>query len=418
MAMHATDLAGSAVLKGMALANSFDAHSIPMSAAAASLAVVKSVVDTWINGMVEQYGVYAEMVIQFIVDPGEALEMLKELVDIALKQIEELIDEQCIKYLGMSLTEIKFYCIEGLNMYKQYKEARKARKEQEKKDEEAQAEGQTGDDGINKSGSNVSADFEVSVDPNILKASLYAWMESLSDGIYNGFLLLQVIDMVKSIKEVIKSMTDISLESLTDNMNSMEDLINMLDELGLGDDSMAIDLSLLPAMNLNDVYASFNRLKEQMSDVGTYTSLAGAAANSVTVTGSVSQNKTFDISTDKESMTITIAYYQDPTKSSISKKVYKTITNAKDSQDKPLFSASDCKNIMDTVNALWESGQKEGSLKAGKYTIKIVINVTKDEVNKQKDEEASKKQNAEDDIYNNNQRQQEERDIELEVIQE
>lgn len=68
--------------------------------------------------------------------------------------------------------------------------------------------------------------------------------------------------MVKSIKEVIKSMTDISLESLTDNMNSMEDLINMLDELGLGDDSMAIDLSLLPAMNLNDVYASFNRLKE------------------------------------------------------------------------------------------------------------------------------------------------------------
>lgn len=265
----------------------------------------------------------------------------------------------------------------------------------------------------------MSADFEVSVDPNILKASLYAWMESLSDGIYNGFLLLQVIDMVKSIKEVIKSMTDISLESLTDNMNSMEDLINILDELGLGDDSMAIDLSMLPAMNLNDVYASFNRLKEQMNDVGTYTSLAGAAANSVTVTGSVSQNKTFDISTDKESMTITIAYYQDPTKSSISKKVYKTITNAKDSQDKPLFSASDCKNIMDTVNALWESGQKEGSLKAGKYTIKIVINVTKDEVNKQKDEEATKKQNAEvDDVYNNNQRQQEERDIELEVIQE
>jgi hypothetical protein len=190
MAMHATDLAGSAVLKGMALANSFDAHSIPMSAAAASLAVVKSVVDTWINGMVEQYGVYAEMVIQFIVDPGEALEMLKDLVDIALKQIEELIDEQCIKYLGMSLTEIKFYCIEGLNMYKQYKEARKARKEQEKKDEEAQAEGQNNDEGINKSGSSVSADFEVSVDPNILKASLYAWMESLSDGIYNGFLLL------------------------------------------------------------------------------------------------------------------------------------------------------------------------------------------------------------------------------------
>lgn len=118
IAMHATDLAGSAVLKGMALANSFDAHSIPMSAAAAALAVTKSIVDTWINGMVEKYGIYAEMVVQFIVDPGEALEMLKGLIDIALKQIEELIDEQCIKYLGMSLTEIKFYCIQGLNMYK------------------------------------------------------------------------------------------------------------------------------------------------------------------------------------------------------------------------------------------------------------------------------------------------------------
>lgn len=409
MAMHATDLAGSAVLKGMALANSFDAHSIPMSAAAAALAVTKSIVDTWINGMVEKYGVYAEMVIQFIVDPGEALEMLKGLIDIALKQIEELIDEQCIKYLGMSLTEIKFYCIQGLNMYKQYKAARKARKEQEQKDDEAQAQGS--DEGINKSGSSVSADFEVSVDPNILKASLYAWMESLSDGLYNGFLLLQVIDMVKSIKEVIKAMTDISLESLTENMDTMEDLINLLDELGLGDDSMAIDLSMIPALNLNDVYASFNRLKEQMTDVGTYTSLVGAAANSVTVTGSVNQNKTYDISTDKESMTITIAYYQDPTKSSISKKVYKTITNAKDSQDKPLFSASDAKNIMDTVNKLWESGEKEGSLKAGKYTIKIVINITKDEVNKQKDQEATKKQD--DDMY-----QQPDGNIELEVIQE
>ena len=144
-------------------------------------------------------------------------------------------------------------------------------------------------------------------------------------------------------------------------------------ELGLGDDSMAIDLSMIPALNLNDVYASFNRLKEQMTDVGTYTSLVGAAANSVTVTGSVNQNKTYDISTDKESMTITIAYYQDPTKSSISKKVYKTITNAKDSQDKPLFSASDAKNIMDTVNKLWESGEKEGSLKAGKYTVKVKL---------------------------------------------
>lgn len=409
MAMHATDLAGSAVLKGMALANSFDAHSIPMSAAAAALAVTKSIVDTWINGMVEKYGIYAEMVIQFIVDPGEALEMLKGLINIALKQIEELIDEQCIKYLGMSLTEIKFYCIQGLNMYKQYKAARKARKEQEQKDDEAQAQGS--DEGINKSGSSVSADFEVSVDPNILKASLYAWMESLSDGLYNGFLLLQVIDMVKSIKEVIKAMTDISLESLTENMDTMEDLINLLDELGLGDDSMAIDLSMIPALNLNDVYASFNRLKEQMTDVGTYTSLVGAAANSVTVTGSVNQNKTYDISTDKESMTITIAYYQDPTKSSISKKVYKTVTNAKDSQDKPLFSASDAKNIMDTVNKLWESGEKEGSLKAGKYTIKIVINITKDEVNKQKDREATKKQD--DDMY-----QQPEGDIELEVIQE
>lgn len=166
------------------------------------------------------------------------------------------------------------------------------------------------------------------MNPELLKAKMKAWMNSLNDGIYNGFLVFQVLDTVKQLKEVIATVTDVSLESLAYNMETLEDVIAMLDEMGLGDDSTAIDLSMIPALNLNAIYASFNSLKDQAKDA--LVDAAKVAATSVDVNGSVSTSKTYEITTDKESMTITVAYYVDPTKKSVSKKVYNAFSKAQD----------------------------------------------------------------------------------------
>lgn len=76
MGLHATDIAGAAILKGMAAVNSFDVHALPMSAAALTLGVIKSITDVYIQKLMDAYGIYAEMIIEFLVDPGAALEML------------------------------------------------------------------------------------------------------------------------------------------------------------------------------------------------------------------------------------------------------------------------------------------------------------------------------------------------------
>lgn len=76
MGLHATDIAGSFVLKAMSIINSFDLHNFPMSAAASALQIVKSFTDVYIQMLLDMYGIYAEMIIQFIVDPGSALELV------------------------------------------------------------------------------------------------------------------------------------------------------------------------------------------------------------------------------------------------------------------------------------------------------------------------------------------------------
>ena len=61
MGLHATDIAGAAVLKGMAAVNSFDVHALPMSAAAMTLGMIKSITDKFIQKLLDQYGIYAQI---------------------------------------------------------------------------------------------------------------------------------------------------------------------------------------------------------------------------------------------------------------------------------------------------------------------------------------------------------------------
>ena len=123
--LHATDIAGAAILKGMAAVNSFDVHALPMSAAGMALGALQSITDKYIDKLMGPYRVYAEMIIEFLVDPGAAMEALLDELNIILNQMEELVISQIEEYLGLSYEEIKYYITQGKNLYKQYKAAMK-----------------------------------------------------------------------------------------------------------------------------------------------------------------------------------------------------------------------------------------------------------------------------------------------------
>lgn len=391
MATNATNLAGAVVLKGMLALNSFDTQAIPMSAMAAALQIIKSIADIFFQKFIEMYGIYIDLVIQFILDPGSVIEILKEQLDQILEQIEGLINEQCILYLGMSLAQIKYYCRKGIGLYKQMKAAKKAKKA-------AQDEQSNQGPVVSGSGSKKKVSVTVQLDSETLKANMMAWLNSQRDAIYNAFMILQIKDAINSIKEVIKMMTDINLATLADNMDSLDDLVQMLDELGLGDDSTAIDLSLIPSLNINEIYAGLNNLASMQTlenQVGALKNsvMPGGAAyvgvmSSINVDFDVSSEKTFDISTDTSTKTITVVYYTNPSKQSVAKKVNSVFTKAKDAEDKALFSLSDCKVIQEKTLELYnnniKTGKGETTFSAGNYTIKIKleISVTKKEVDK------------------------------------
>ena len=274
----------------------------------------------------------------------------------------------------MSLTEIKYYCTVGMNLYKQWKEAKKAlkhAKEQAKEEKES---------AINMKSSKTKVSAKVDVDPDVIMANMKAWMEQLGDGIYNGFIVLQVLDTVKTIKEVVKQATDVSLESLATDINTVEDVIDMLEEIGLADDSTAIDLSMIPALGINNMMAGLDRLK----NISTADMLQGAVntiSPAVNISTKVENVKTVEIKTDVESKTITVAYYSDPTKSSVSKKVYKAFSKAEDANKNKMFSLSEVKVIQDNINDLWtkyqssDSSENEREVTVGKYKIVITMDI-------------------------------------------
>ena len=345
--MHAANLAGSAVLKGMQMVNSVDMHALPMSAASAAMSIAQTFADKFVAELIDKYGVWAEMAIQAIVDPGALFEEVSTLVLEQIYKIEDLINDQVERYLGMPLSTIRRYCNEGVRLYKQYKEARKKKRHESADDGE---EASQRDPVIAKSGSKKSVNVDVDINPDIMKAELENWLRKQGDGIYNGFLVLQVLDAVKELKEVVTTLTDVSLVTLADSINSLDDLIIMLDEMGLGDDSTAVDLSLIPSLGINDMIASFKSIQENFDVAKAAGGLGSALANGMNVNANLNSQQTYDIKSDPDALTISIVFYNSATK--YSKQVYKTLKKATDSNKKRLFSEAELKVLTDNINAL------------------------------------------------------------------
>ena len=381
IAMHGADLAGSAVLKGMNIINSMDMNALPMSAVAAGLSVAQTFADKFVATLIERYGDYAKLAIEFVVDPDAVIEQLMEQLDIAIQQVYDLIDEQVYRYLGMSIAQIRKLANEGLRIYKEYKAARKRAREKKDQDgEEGNREGV-----IEGSGKKTKVNVKVTVNADQLKQNLMVWLSKMGDAIFNGFLVLQVLDAINSIRELTKTMTDINLESLAEDFNSLEDLIALLDELGFGDDSTAIDLSLIPSLNINAIIAQMNSIVDNFDAMQMATGVAKSVAGSIDVQGSVSQEKTYDLTTDVDSMTINITFYNNPQNGA--KNVYKTLKKAKDSNDKRIFSESELKTVTQHINKLENNGDTE-QFKCGKYTFVMTLKVDQ---RKQTDKERQQK---------------------------
>lgn len=129
MAMHAANLAESSVLKGMEIVNSADIVGLPMSAVAAGLQVTQTFADRFVGELINKYGQWASLAIEFVVDPDMAIEQMMNELDIIANQIYNLIDSQVQQYLGLSLSQLMKMTNEGLRMYNELREMKKRMRE-------------------------------------------------------------------------------------------------------------------------------------------------------------------------------------------------------------------------------------------------------------------------------------------------
>ena len=66
IAMNGANLAESSILKGMEVINSCDMTALPMSAVAAGMQVAQTFADQFVGKLIEKYGDYAKLAIEFI----------------------------------------------------------------------------------------------------------------------------------------------------------------------------------------------------------------------------------------------------------------------------------------------------------------------------------------------------------------
>lgn len=306
-----------------------------------------------------------------------------------------MLDDQCYMYTGMHIVEIYNACAKGIEMYNEYKR----KKKENKKSDDTNPENDKSDN-KNKPAKIKSTGIGVSVEtnPETILENMYNWLYEQNDALFNGFIVLQFLDAVRSIQDMIKMFTEVDVDTLDDNIETLEDFIILCEELGLDDDSTAIDLSIIPSLNLNVIHASLNNLKNQFSEASTMEKMKSGLIGAVVAGSAVNIGKTYEIDTDADTKTIHVMYYDNPIKESISKKVYKTFSKAKDENDKPLFSSSDLLSLQNAINQAYdrnpESGQAEITING--YTVKIRLNI-KDDSDKSKAESRPNRNNPEND---------------------
>ena len=109
--------------------------------------------------------------------------------------------------------------------------------------------------------------LNVDLDANELYKELNIWLSKQSDALYNAFMMLLMKDFVNLIKEDIQKLTNIDIRLLGDNLNTFDDLIYLLDMLGLNETTPTLPLESILTTGLNSVFAINNSFKTMLREI-------------------------------------------------------------------------------------------------------------------------------------------------------
>ena len=324
--------------------------------------------------------VYDETVNAAINSLSTILQLLHGSIEVIIRTVEELFDQYAYKYTGHHVMELYFLLQPGIALVKaiirykkQSKKVKKEKKDKVKK--EVKEKIKNTEEGYktkinNKINENITDVFnntvgntyslDVGIDINDLYDQLHEWLSKQSDALYNAFMMLLMKDFVSEIKEDIQKLTNIDIRLMADNINTFDDLIQLLDSLGLNEHTPTIDFQQLIATGLNSVFAISNSFKTLFKelDVPTVGQLAGGVVHSIDVTPS--KQKAYEIDTELKGNDniIKIKLHANPS-NKIIKTQFITLFKLVKYNNKRVFNKGQINTIIDNIIAIYNQYIKE-----------------------------------------------------------
>ena len=311
---------------------------------------------------------YYETINDAITNLPSIQEVLKDAQELLMNTIWVMINEQCIKYTGYTLPELYYMCSDYIHKYKAWKEARKEQKRRKKEQEEQEKE-----TGIqHSSGGTVSTKINVDVDPDIIKQSLMDELSRASDLIYNSFIILQIKDSIDEIKMLISQFNNVDLDVLTDGIDSFEDFMDMLVEMGLDSDGAVISLEKAIQDGINQFSGNLTSLQNQIEAqaISSGLHIAADVVSNTTVSTEIKAEHLYDFTNDLNTFTMTLNIYADPTTKKAKKQLTKVLSNAHQKDGTKIFDSS---SVLSIINAIDEGYvmRKDQTIELLEFTFKI-----------------------------------------------
>lgn len=320
--------------------------------------------------------VYDETVNAAINSLSTVLQLLHGSIEVIIRTVEELFDQYAYKYTGHHVMELYFLLQPGIALTKailKYKKNAKQTITNAKNkakniiNNEVNNTKNSINDNINKNITSVlnntvanTYSLDVGIDINDLYNQLYEWLSKQSDALYNAFMMLLMKDFVSEIKEDIQKLTNIDIRLLADNINTFDDLIQLLDSLGLNEHTPTIDFQQLIATGMNSVFAISNSFKTLFKelDVPTVGQLTGSVVHSIDVTPS--KQKAYEIDTELKGNDniIKIKLHTDPS-NKIIKAQFITLFKLVKYNNKRVFNKGQINTIIDNIIAIYNQYIKE-----------------------------------------------------------
>ena len=311
---------------------------------------------------------YYETINDAITNLPSIQEVLKDAQELLMNTIWVMINEQCIKYTGYTLPELYYMCSDYIHKYKAWKEARKEQKRRKKEQEEQEKE-----TGIqHSSGGTVSTKINVDVDPDIIKQSLMDELSRASDLIYNSFIIIQIKDSIDEIKMLISQFNNVDLDVLTDGIDSFEDFMDMLVEMGLDSDGAVISLEKAIQDGINQFSGNLTSLQNQIEAqaIASGLHIAADVVSNTAVSTEIKAEHLYDFTNDLNTFTMTLNIYADPTTKKAKKQLTKVLSNAHQKDGTKIFDSS---SVLSIINAIDEGYvmRKDQTIELLEFTFKI-----------------------------------------------